>query len=89
MTLNMGGIPSFNPGSNPPTFGWNNQSGRQALSQVLSYKPTSSVQILKITFGMMNPPLSFGFQPEGGQFYALGNSQPGSNPAGGNFYNPQ
>jgi hypothetical protein len=37
---------------------------------------------------MTNPPLSSGFTPRGGQFHALGNPQPRSNPAGGNFYNP-
>jgi hypothetical protein len=28
MNPNMGGMPAFHPGSNPPTFGWNSQSGR-------------------------------------------------------------
>jgi hypothetical protein len=59
MTPNMGGIPTFNLGSNPPTSGWNSQ-------QVLSYNATSSMQILTNTFGMTNPPLSSGFQPGGG-----------------------
>jgi hypothetical protein len=89
MNPNMGGIPTFNPRSNPSTYGWNNQSGGQASAQVSSYNPTSSVQILTNTFGMTNPPFSFIFQSRGGQFHALGNPQPRSNLAGGNFYNPQ
>jgi hypothetical protein len=89
MTPNMGGVPAFNSGSNPPASGWSNQPGRQALAQVPSYIPTSSAQIPTNTFGMTNPPLSSGFQPGGGQFHAMGNPQPGSNPTGGNFYNPQ
>jgi hypothetical protein len=44
-TPNMGGFPAFNPRSNPPTSGWNNQPGGQASTQVPSYNPTSSVQI--------------------------------------------
>jgi hypothetical protein len=89
MNPNMGGMSAFNPGTNPPTSRWNNQLGEQALAQVHSYNPTSSVQILTNDFGMMNPPLSSGFQPGGGQFHTLGNPQPRSNLAGGNFYNPQ
>jgi hypothetical protein len=89
MTPNMGGIPAFNPGSNPPTFRWHNQPGGQASAQVPSYNPTSSAQIPTNTFGMTNPPLSSGFQPGGGQFHTLGNPQPESNLVGGNFYNPQ
>jgi hypothetical protein len=38
---------------------------------------------------MTNPPLSSSFQLGGGQFHTLGNPQPGSNLAGGSFYNPQ
>jgi hypothetical protein len=52
MTPNMGGIPAFNPGSNPPTSGWNSQPGGQASAQVPSYNPTSSTQIPTNTFGM-------------------------------------
>jgi hypothetical protein len=89
MTPNMGGILAFNTGSNPPTSGWNNQHDGQASTQVFSYNPTSLVHISTNTFGMTNPPLSSGFPPRGGQFCTLGNPQPGSNPAGGNFYNPQ
>jgi hypothetical protein len=89
MTPNMGGMPTFNPGSNPPTFGWNNQPGGQVSTQVPLYNPTSSARILTNTFGMMNPPLYSSFQPGGGQFHTLGNPQPGSNLAGGSFYNPQ
>jgi hypothetical protein len=85
----MGAIPTFNPMSNPPSSGWRNQPGEQASSQVLSYTPTSSMPILKNTFGMTNPPLSPGFPPKGGHFHALGNPQPGSNPARGSFYNLQ
>jgi hypothetical protein len=88
-TSNMGGFLAFNPGSNPPTYGWNKQPGRQDLAQVPSKNPTSMVYILTNTFGMTNVPLSSGFPPGGGQFHALGNPQPGSNPAGRNFYNPQ
>jgi hypothetical protein len=36
-TPNMGGIPSFNPGSNPLASGWSNQPGGQASAQVPSY----------------------------------------------------
>jgi hypothetical protein len=43
MTPNMGGMPTFNLGTNPPTSGWNNQLGGQASVQVPSYNPTSSV----------------------------------------------
>jgi hypothetical protein len=89
MTPNMGGILIFNPGSNPPTFGWSNQPRGQASTQDPSYNPTSSVHILTNTFGMMNPPLSSRFPPGGGQFNSLGNPQPRSNLARGNFYNPQ
>jgi hypothetical protein len=81
MTPNMGGIPSFNPASNPPTSRWNSQPSGQASTQVMSYNPTSSVQISTNTFGMVNPPLSSSFQPRGGQFHFLGNPKPGSNPA--------
>jgi hypothetical protein len=88
-TPNMGGIPDFNPVSNPLASEWNNQHGRQDSTQVSSYTPASSVSISTNTFGMENPPLSFGFTPRGGSFHALGNPQPRSNPAGGNFYNPQ
>jgi hypothetical protein len=35
MTPNMGGIPTFNHGSNPPNTGWNIQPGKQASTQVL------------------------------------------------------
>jgi hypothetical protein len=89
MTPNMGGIHAFNPRTNPPTSGWNNQPGEQASSQVLSYNPTSLVHILTNTFGMMNLDLSSRFPPRGGQFHSFGNPQPRSNPVGGNFYNPQ
>jgi hypothetical protein len=41
MTPNMGGIPSFKPGSNPLDSGWNNQPGGQASAQVPSYTPSS------------------------------------------------
>jgi hypothetical protein len=33
MTPNMGGMPAFNPGSNPPTSGWNNQPGGQVWTK--------------------------------------------------------
>jgi hypothetical protein len=84
----MGGIPSFNLGSNPVSSRWRNQPGGQAFAQFLSYTLTSSVPIPTNTFGMMNPPLSYGFTPRGGQFHTLGNPQPGATPTGGNFYNP-
>jgi hypothetical protein len=72
-TPNMGGIPSFNPGSNPLSFGWINQPGGQTSAQGPSYTPISSLLIPTNTFGMMNPPLSSRFTPEGGQFHTLGN----------------
>jgi hypothetical protein len=68
MTPNMGGIPTFNPGSNPPTFGWNSQPDGQDSTHVSSYNPTSSEMILTNTFGMTNQPLSSGFQPRGVNF---------------------
>jgi hypothetical protein len=89
MNPNMGGVPSFNLGSNPPASGWSNQPGGQASAQVSSYNPTSSVKILTNTFGMMNPPISSKFQHRGGQFHTLGNPQLGSNLAGEKFFNPQ
>jgi hypothetical protein len=85
---NMGGITTFNLGSNPLASGWNNQPGRQASSQVLSYTPTSSVSIPTNTFCMMNPPLSSKSILGGGHFHALGNPQPRSNLVGGKFYDP-
>jgi hypothetical protein len=85
----MGGILAFNPGSNPLASGWNNQPSGQASTQVLFYTHNSSVLIPTNMFGMTNTPLSSRFTPRGGQFHALGNPQPGSNPAGGNFYNSQ
>jgi hypothetical protein len=87
MIPNMGGIPAFNPGSNPLASGWNNKPGGQASTQVSSYTPTSSVSILTNMFCMRNSPLSSGFKSGGGQFHALGNPQHRSNPARGNFYN--
>jgi hypothetical protein len=66
MTPTMGGIPSFNPESNPIASGWSNQPGRQDSAQVPSYTFTSSVPILTNTFGMKNPHLSFGFTQGGG-----------------------
>jgi hypothetical protein len=89
MTPNMEGMFAFNPGSNPPTSGWNSQLDGQVSTQVTSYNPTSSTRISTNTLGMTNPPLSSGFQTRGGQFHTLGNPQPGSNPSGGSFYNPQ
>jgi hypothetical protein len=71
-TPNMGGIPSFNPESNPLAFGWRNQPGGQSSSQVPSYTITSLVSILTNMFGMTNPPLSSRFTPGGGQFHTLG-----------------
>jgi hypothetical protein len=87
-TPNMGGIPSFNPGSNPLASGWSNQPGGQASAQVSSYTLTSSVLIPTNMFGMTNPPLSSRFTPRGGQFHTLGNPQPGATPTRGKFYNP-
>jgi hypothetical protein len=86
MIVNMGGIPSFNLGSNPCSSGWNNQFGGQASSQVPSYTPTSLVPISTNTFGMKNPPLSFRFTPRRGQFHSLENPQDRSNLAGEIFY---
>jgi hypothetical protein len=54
MTLNMGGMHTFNPGSNLPTSGWNSQPDGQLSTQVSFYNPTSSTQILTNTFGMSN-----------------------------------
>jgi hypothetical protein len=79
MTPTIGGFPPFR---------WSNQPGGQATAHIPSFTPTSSVLILTNTFGMMNPPLSSGFTPGGGQFHTLGNPQPGATPAGGSFYNP-
>jgi hypothetical protein len=85
MTPTIGGIPPFNPGSNPVASGWSNQPGGQATAHIPSFTPTSSVSIPTNTFGMTNPPLSSRFTPRGGQFHTLGNPQPGSTPAGGVF----
>jgi hypothetical protein len=84
----MGGIPAFNPRSNPLASGRKNQPGGQDSAQVSSYTPTSSVPISTNTFGMMNPPLSSRFTPRGGHFHTLGNPQSRSNLARGKFYNP-
>jgi hypothetical protein len=85
---NMGGIPSFNPGSNSLSFGWRNQPGGKAFAQILSYTLTSLVSITTNMFGMKHPPLSSGFTPRGGKFHTLGNPQPRATLAGGKFYNP-
>jgi hypothetical protein len=50
MTPYMGGMPSFNLGSNPPTFGWNIQLGGQVSAQVSSYNPTSSIDSYQYTW---------------------------------------
>jgi hypothetical protein len=84
----VGGFPPFNTGFNPIYFGWSNQPGGQASTQFTFFTLTYLVSILKNTFVMMNPSLSSRFTPGGGQFHTLGNPQPGSTPAGGNFYNP-
>jgi hypothetical protein len=90
MTPTARGIPPFNPGSNPGpnASGRSSQPGRQAIAYGPSFTPTSSIPILTNTFGMMNPPLSSGFTPGGGQFHTLGNPQLGATPDGGSFYNP-
>jgi hypothetical protein len=88
MTPTMGVISSFNPRSNLVASGWKNQPCRQYSTQVPFYNLKSLVLILTNTFGMMNPPLSFGFTPSGGQFHTLGNPQPGDTSDGGSFYNP-
>jgi hypothetical protein len=41
----MGGILTFNPGSNPIASRWNNQPGEQASTQVLSYTPMLHIKI--------------------------------------------
>jgi hypothetical protein len=87
MTPTMGGIPSFNPASNPVASRWSNQPSGQSSSQVPSFTLTSSVPIPTNNFGIMNPPLSSGFTPEGGQFHTLGNPQLGATPSRGIFYN--
>jgi hypothetical protein len=83
----MGGIPSFNLGSNPLPSRWRNQPGGQASTQVSSHNLNSLVLILTNMFGMMNPPLSFRVTPGGGQFHTLGNPQPRATLVGGNVYN--
>jgi hypothetical protein len=45
MNPTIGGIPPFNPGSNPVTSGWSNQPGGQAIAYGPSFTPTSSVSI--------------------------------------------
>jgi hypothetical protein len=89
-TPTIGGLPPFhlvsNPGPNAP--GWSNQPGIQATAYGPSFTHTSYVPIPTNTFGMSNPPLSSRFTPRGGQFHTLGNPQPRSTPAGGNFYSP-
>ena len=88
MTPTVGGIPYFNPESNLVSSGWSNQLGRQDIAHVPPFTPTSSISIMTNTFGMTNPPLSYGFTPGGGQFHTLGNPQPGATLIGGSFYNP-
>jgi hypothetical protein len=89
MIPNIRGIHAFNPRSNPPASRWNNQPSEHYSAQVPSYTPTSLVQILTNTFSMMNPLISSDSHPEEISFTLLGNPQPGSNPSGGIFYNPQ
>jgi hypothetical protein len=71
----VGGLPPFHPGSNPGcnALGWSNQPGGESIAHIPSFTPTSSIPIPNNTFGMMNPPLSSKFTPEGGQFHSLGN----------------
>jgi hypothetical protein len=87
-TPTVGGIPSFNPGSNPIASRWSNQPRGQASSQVRSFSITFSVSIQTNMFGMTNPLLSSKFAPKGGQSHTLGNPQIGATPTGDNFYNP-
>jgi hypothetical protein len=58
----------FHSGSNPSlnAHGWSNQPGGQATTYVLYFTPTSLNLIPSNTFGMTNPPLSFGFPLGGG-----------------------
>jgi hypothetical protein len=79
MTPIVGGLPPFHPGSNlgPNAFGWSSQPGGKYISYGSSFTHTSSVPIPTNTFGMMNPPLSYGFTSGGGQFHTLGNHQLG------------
>jgi hypothetical protein len=82
--------PPFQLGSNPSLNapGWSNQLVRQADSYVPSFTPTSSTPIPNNTFGLENPPISFGFPPKGGQYHTLGNPQPRATQAGGSIHNP-
>jgi hypothetical protein len=90
MTPTVGSQPPFHLGSNPiiNSPGWSNQLGGQVFSYVPPFTPSSSTLILTNTFGMMNPPLSFGFPPRGGQIHNMGNPHLGATLAGGNVYNP-
>jgi hypothetical protein len=86
----VGGQPLFFFGSNPSLNapGWSNQSGRQATSYVPSILLSSSTLIPTNTFAMMNPPLSSGFTPEGGQFHTMENPQTRVPLSRGNVDNP-
>jgi hypothetical protein len=90
MTPTVGGLPPLHPRSNPGPNAprWSGQLGRQSIAYAPSFTPTSSASITTNTFGMMNPLLSSGFTPGGGQFHTLGNPQPIATMDGGNFYNP-
>jgi hypothetical protein len=90
MTPAVGGLPPFNPGSNPGpnALRRSGQPHGQVVAYGPSFTPTTSAPIMTNTFGMTNPPLSSGFSPGGGRFHTLGNPQPGATPVGGNFYNP-
>jgi hypothetical protein len=89
-TPTIGSLLPFHPGSNPGLNapGWSIQPSEQYVAYVPSFTPTSSTLILTNTFGMMNPPLSYGFTLRGGQFHTLGNPQSRATLAGGNIYNP-
>jgi hypothetical protein len=66
-TPTAGSQPPFPHGSSPSINAprWSNQPRRQAITYVPSFTPSSFTLIPTNTFGMINPPLSFGFPPRG------------------------
>jgi hypothetical protein len=88
MTHNMGGMPAFNPGTNPPTSGWNSSTWRTSFgsSSVLqSYLLSADSDQC---FWNDESTLILWFPTRRRSVSHSGQPQPASNPTGGNFYNP-
>jgi len=78
---------SFKPNSSLNALGWGAQLGGKFTSYNSSFIPPFSMFILKNTFIMVNPPLSFGVPSGGIQFQTMGNPKSGFPSSGGNVYN--